>query len=906
MKKIKSKFGKPIGIFLLSVASAFSAVTATAAATMTGSGNVEDFTYDASKNRTYKVYTPQSYDGSVPVPMIMALHGCVMNNNDALNAWNLDLIADLHNVILVFPYVGTFTESRSDDCWGYWFPNHVQEGGGGEVDYIYDLALDIEASYNIDTDRRFITGISSGGAMAVAEAIAHNDYWTAAAPVAGLAYGDWASSVTAELFRTLEQHVASIETEVGSVTDIVPMLVVQSSNDTTVLPQAMELIRDSQLTVWADDLISDDTEICTQGGVTCTLETYNGSDGTPVIRTMLYNGGPGRSATYGDGHYWSGGDDDLTVWSNDSNGPNASERIWEFFEEIAGSAELPPECATDFTAPATPTGLAVVDPHDYYATLSVNANGESDLAGYKVYRVGGAELTPAIATSTTITVSGLTASTAYDVYATALDICGNESAGSSSVSFSTTAPEYVAPSVVANATDHYLADRLDITGYNAMGAKYGYIDTFTLWQLQDGSWTDIDPGTGGGGGGGGGGGTPGSWSPTADIDGMDVYTYMPNSTTSNGQRALMISLHGCGQANEIVRDSWGWEDEADDYGMVVVAPMAPDGGVLIGCWDYYDSGHSATSPNRHDDNLRDLANTLMADTSLNIDPDQVYISGLSSGGGETFVMGCLFPDIFAGIGINAGPALGTTSGQIGSVPFGTTQSSVASICTGFSNADDDFNTQLTSVVHGHSDGLVGTDYAEVDAGAMGIVYGANKDSGSNPITGGGTEETWSDGIGVRVSKIMVDNLTHAWPAGSGSTGGGTYTDHTTMDYPAFVTEFFFANNRRADFAGPTPSPTPTPTATPTPTPTPTGTVTPTPTPTPTPTATPTPTPPPNCTEQTAYNYYHKTGGRAYSSGPIMTPNYFANGSDDAMAGSTWGLSTLYTYGSGYWMLGSCP
>lgn len=930
MNGFKFKVGLPIGLIALSIVTAFSAMTATAAATLTGSGDVESYVFDSSKNRKYKVYIPQSYDGSTPVPMIMALHGCVMDHDDALKAWNLDLIADANNVIVVYPFVGNFGELRSENCWGYWFSNHVQEGRGGEVDYLYDLALEVESRYLIDTDRRFLTGLSSGAAMVVAQAIAHNEYWTAAAPVAGLAYGDWASSITSnpEQFKSVSQHVSAINAELDY-NRAVPMLLVQSSNDTTVQPRAMELIRDSQLTVWADDLTVDATESCSKGGVSCTLKTYNGSDGTPIIKTMLYAGGAGRTATYGKGHYWTGGDDDLTVWSNDSNGPNASEQIWAFFEEIGGGGLPPAECANDTTAPATPTGLTSVDPHDNYAVLSVNANSESDLRGYKIYRVGGAELTPSPSSSTTITVSGLSTSTSYDVYATAVDLCGNESAGSSTVSFSTTAPEYVAHSEDGTATEHYVAGRLDVDGYLAMGAAHGYINAFTLWQLQDGSWTDSNPGGSTGPnptnppGDPGDPVEPGSWKREASQNGMEVHIYSPNSTTSNGKRALMITMHGCNQSNEIVRDYWGWTNEADEYGMVIAAPMAPNGGVIIGCWDYYDTNHSASNPRRHDDNLVDLANSLMSNSSLNIDPDQVYISGLSSGGGQAFLMGCLRPDIFAGIAINAGPALGTSSNQIGSVPFGTNKNGVANLCTGFSNSDNDFNTQITSVVHGNSDGLVGKAYAEVDAGAMALVYGVSKDSGSNSISGGGTEQTWSDGQGVRVSKIMVNGLPHAWPAGSGS-GGGQYTNHSTIDYPAFLSQFLFANNRRANFSGPTPTPTatpvptvvptatpvatatPVPTTTPVPTGTPVPTVTPVPTATPTPVPTPTPTPAPTCDDVTAYNYYHKTAGRATSSGYYWSPAYKANGSGDSMSGSTWGSSTLRSTNGSYWEVGSCP
>ena len=62
----------------------------------------------------------------------------------------------------------------------------------------------------------------------------------------------------------------------------------------------------------------------------------------------------------------------------------------------------------------------------------------------------------------------------------------------------------------------------------------------------------------------------------------------------------------------------------------------------------------------------------------------------------------------------------------------------------------------------------------------------------------------------------------------------------------------------------------------------------------------------NCSETTNYNYYHKTAGRAYSTGNALAPDYFANGSNDAMAGSTWGWDTLRSEDGNYWELGNCP
>ncbi len=494
-------FGFPIGLngvsFIVALFTTcfavFFATMVSAEATLTGSGHVENYTFDSNKNRSYKVYVPATYDGSFPVPMIMALHGCDMNNTDALNAWNLDMIADQNNVILVFPYVGSFSEMRGSDCWGYWFDHHIQEGGGGnqggEVDYLYALALQVESHYLIDPQSRFLTGFASGAAMVVAEAVAHNEYWTAAAPVAGLAYGDGSASVTSEIFESVNFHVVAINAELDY-DRAVPMLVVQSSNDTVILPHAMELIRDSQLNVWGGDVNVDETRSCSKGGVDCTLNSYHGVGGL-LVRTMVYDGGAGRTENLGQGHYWTGGDDDLAVWSDDVNGPNASQIMWEFFEEIAGVI-VETKCFSDFIAPAPPTGLAVGSPSFTEVSVMLNTNTEDDLAGYNIYWDDGDVRRISFFDSTTIVLTDLTEGTSYSIFATAQDVCGNQSDPSLSVNFDTPINSCLALEVNALASEHFDEGRLDVAGLIAMGVRYGYTVSFSLWPTASGGWDDVN------------------------------------------------------------------------------------------------------------------------------------------------------------------------------------------------------------------------------------------------------------------------------------------------------------------------------------------------------------------------------------------------------------------------------
>ncbi|MFL0809029.1 MAG: PHB depolymerase family esterase [Agarilytica sp.] len=425
----------------------------------------------------------------------------------------------------------------------------------------------------------------------------------------------------------------------------------------------------------------------------------------------------------------------------------------------------------------------------------------------------------------------------------------------------------------------------------------------------------------------------GTWRPEGVVGGkLYTHIYVPNTApVINGRRALMVSMHGCGQTNSDFKQGANWPSTADAYGMVVALPQASGEGLyggLLECWNFH-VGMSASRSQTDARYLLDLVEELLADVSLNLDPQQVYITGLSSGGGMVNQMACLAPDVFAGAGVNAGPAPGSSGTDLSrpgiSIPVG--KDNCESLAGPFIA---DLYTQVYNNVHGSQDSLVGPEHAERNTGIFIDVYEGDGVSditacGSSTLTGGGDVTTYCDGLGPRISKVMVNGMGHAWPAGPGSSGGGSYIDHTHINYPDYITAFFFESNRRMSVVIPTatPSPTPSPTLSPTPSPTlsptpsptlsptPSPTLSPTPSPThsPTPTVTPSPTPttPDNCTEITTYNYYHKVSQRAYGLGSFLTPDYFAMGSDDPMQGSTWGLTTLHTVDNGNkWNVGDCP
>lgn len=292
----------------------------------------------------------------------------------------------------------------------------------------------------------------------------------------------------------------------------------------------------------------------------------------------------------------------------------------------------------------------------------------------------------------------------------------------------------------------------------------------------------------------------GTWR-TETIAGMSVSLYVPSTAPVRpAGRALMVNLHGCVQEATDLSNGGNWTATADEYGMVLAVPATPDGGVFLGCWDYYGTNHSRTAPSGHDDNLLELVKELDAREGLGIDENQVYLSGLSSGGGQTMVMGCLAPEVFAGIGIVAGPTVGTTSRQLSRVA--TTQAQGTATCLDFAGTTGpSFDTQLTSIVYDSNDTAVASGYNTLNGQIMAGIYGARDattftldELAGTSTTGSGT--LYSDAQGPRVSVIQNTGLGHSWPAGGGP--GGPYISTSSIDYPAYVTEFFFENNRRID------------------------------------------------------------------------------------------------------------
>ena len=412
--------------------------------TFTGTGTVTKYTfthkdYPYSKDRNYEVYVPQGLVAGTRYPMLMVLHGCAMEDSapgstvsDALREWNLDLIADSEKVILVLPFLKTTdypAGERASNCWGWWRDEH-RHAGAGEAEDIHQIAMAVEASTGtphsgkIDPNRRYVTGLSAGGAMAIIQATAYNRYWAAIAAAEALPYGESSNCVTygdiaPKSCTSVSNLVTAARNELKKTADyrMVPMMEIHSLNDTVAdfNPNAPN-IRKVALTIFGSgpDQAASETFDCTYEGISCEQKRYKNSSNKVIIETRYYNGDKGpQSGSLGGGHYWVGDDGSTDNWSYDK-GPVNSTGIWAFLKDKT-LVDKPP------TPPTAPTNL---EPSNItYKSFTLSWTAATDNVSISGYEVVNADNNAAMGhTSTTsYDVTGLIPSTAYRVKVKAFD-----------------------------------------------------------------------------------------------------------------------------------------------------------------------------------------------------------------------------------------------------------------------------------------------------------------------------------------------------------------------------------------------------------------------------------------------------------------------------------------------------
>jgi poly(hydroxyalkanoate) depolymerase family esterase len=297
----------------------------------------------------------------------MVLHGCKQTAQNMIDETGFRELARRKGFVVVYPFIKNYDGFRDQNCWGFWLDHHIHEGRG-EVEDLYQIALEVErlgqdgpVRFALDPERRYVAGLSSGGAMAVVSAVAQSEYFAAAGSVAGLPYSETPSSVARSCFvegsfKPVGDVVAAIRAEQRTAEERrpVPLMAIHSTNDCTVHERASENIRDAWLQLHGAATTPFETSDCAAEGVRCEHARYGRADRS-VIETVFYEGQSGGFTGQGS-HYWVG--DNFGEFAN-PQGPSASALLWDFFERHSFGGNRPPSIAiTAAAAQGTSVGVS--------------------------------------------------------------------------------------------------------------------------------------------------------------------------------------------------------------------------------------------------------------------------------------------------------------------------------------------------------------------------------------------------------------------------------------------------------------------------------------------------------------------------------------------------------------------
>jgi poly(hydroxyalkanoate) depolymerase family esterase len=280
--------------------------------------------------------------------------------------------------------------------------------------------------------------------------------------------------------------------------------------------------------------------------------------------------------------------------------------------------------------------------------------------------------------------------------------------------------------------------------------------------------------------------------------------HVPPSLDPGRPAPLVCMLHGCTQDPTTFAAATRMNDLADRHGFIVVYPAQPRGRNPQGCWSWFLPEHQRRGAGEPAIIAGIVGELIDGDPRCTIDPERVFVAGLSSGGAMALILAMCYPDRFAGVAVHSGlPYRSADNVASAFQAMARGGGSAETLARAVRGAIGPHSRPVPSlVIYGTADrtvspanatqllqqSMTANHLAEPDGRRHELARPTSSWRSRSPGGHTYTSSRWTDDRGALVHELIeVDGLGHAW---SGGAPGGSYTDPRGPSATETIAEFF--------------------------------------------------------------------------------------------------------------------